>query len=117
MMRVLVCGSREWTDVTAVERRVAQLSESTLVIAGGAHGVDRMVVHFAVRRGLFVAEVRCADQHWRLRGRGAGHKRNRVMLDLCPDAVIAFQRAGSPGTQDTIDEARRRGLPVEVIRA
>jgi hypothetical protein len=36
------------------------------------------------------------------------------MLDLAPGLVIAFHADGSRGTQDTIDEARRRGIPVEV---
>jgi hypothetical protein len=36
------------------------------------------------------------------------------MLDTKPDLVLAFQRDGSRGTQHTIDEARKRGIPVEV---
>jgi hypothetical protein len=39
------------------------------------------------------------------------------MLDDEPDRVLAFQRNGSRGTQHTIDEARRRGIPVEVVDA
>jgi hypothetical protein len=39
------------------------------------------------------------------------------MLDTGPDLVLAFQRNGSRGTQHTIDEARARGIPVEVFTA
>jgi ABC-type Fe3+-hydroxamate transport system substrate-binding protein len=42
--------------------------------------------------------------------------RNAAMLDLQPDLVIAFSN-GSPGTNSTMTEARRRGIPVEVHSA
>lgn len=42
--------------------------------------------------------------------------RNLAMLDEKPDLVIAFQINGSAGTQHTIDQARKRGIPVEVHR-
>lgn len=35
------------------------------------------------------------------------------MLGLEPDLVIAFS-TGSRGTQFTIDQARKRGIPVEI---
>lgn len=50
---------------------------------------------------------------WESFGQRAGYLRNLAMLQLEPDLVIAFTN-GSPGTQHTIDEARRRGIPVEI---
>jgi hypothetical protein len=117
-VKVLVCGSRDWPPLSGtgtIRERIEQLPEGALVIAGGAKGADTMAAGWAVRRGLFVAEVCCARDHWELFGKRAGHRRNAAMLDLAPDFVIAFQRNGSSGTQNTIDEARRRGIPVEVI--
>ena len=52
---------------------------------------------------------------WEIYGRSAGALRNRAMLDLKPDLVLAFRVAMSSGTTDCIDEARMRGIPVEVV--
>jgi len=68
------------------------------------------------RRTLIELCVSMMPAMWR-NGNGAGHARNRAMLDLRPDLVISFQRNGSRGTQGTIDEARRRGIDVEVHEA
>jgi hypothetical protein len=113
-LRVLICGSRNWPDRDAVTRRVVDLPKGSLVISGGARGADTWAAEAAEDIGYFVAEMRVAKAHWRTHGKSAGHRRNRAMLDLCPDLVIAFQHEGSRGTQGTIDEARRRGIPLEV---
>jgi hypothetical protein len=115
-MRVLICGSRSWRDTEAVKKRVDMLPEGTVVIQGGATGADSFARHYATLRGLFVAEVAVSKPYWERYGKSAGHKRNHAMLDLQPDLVIAFQRNGSNGTQGTLDEACRRGIPVEVHR-
>lgn len=116
-MKVLICGSRDWKDTAAIRARVNALPDDTIVIEGGAVGADANARHFAEQRGLFVADMAVRSSHWRRHGKGAGHKRNHAMLDLGPDLVIAFQRNASNGTQGTIDEARRRGVAVEVHSA
>lgn len=110
---VVVCGSRTWTDRAAINARVAELPPGSIVIQGEADGADRIAKHAAA-----LANLHCCGMPamWR-NGRGAGPARNRAMLDLRPDLVIAFQRNNSRGTQHTIDEARRRGVPVEVHNA
>jgi hypothetical protein len=113
-MKVLICGSRYWTDFDAIKARVNELPPNAVVINGQADGADRMARRAAQDAGLWVADVPVMRCHWQRHGRGAGHRRNAVMLDLGPELVIAFQRDGSKGTQGTIDNARRRGIPVEV---
>lgn len=112
--RVLVCGSRDWADRGRIKRRLADLPDNTVVIVGGAPGADTFAQHEAHRRGLHVAIVPALWQRYRA---SAGPRRNRAMLDLAPGLVIAFHADNSRGTQDTIDEARRRSIPVEVHTA
>jgi hypothetical protein len=116
-VKVLVCGSRNWTDTAAIHARIKALPDDAIVIEGGAVGADANARHFAELRGLFCADMPVRGSHWGRYGKSAGHKRNHAMLDLGPDLVIAFQRNGSSGTQGTIDEARKRGIPVEVLVA
>lgn len=113
-MKVLVCGSRDWTDHEAIDRRLGGLPgehEDITIIHGAAPGADTMAAHAAYRRG-FVPIAFPAD--WKTYGKRAGILRNLEMLDDGPDLVIAFQRGESRGTQHTIDAARRRRIPVEV---
>ena len=112
-MRIVCTGSRGWTDEATIQRRFRALSKGrgTHIIVGEARGADEMVALEALRRG-FTLSVATAD--WERHGKRAGPIRNRQMLDLKPDLVLAFQRGDSPGTKDTINEARRRGLPLEI---
>ncbi len=115
-MKVLVCGSRSWGDDRdqryKVYDRIGDLPRDATIIHGGAAGADRLAANAAHRRGNPVEEF-LAD--WGLHGRRAGIVRNLEMLDQEPDLVLAFWDGESRGTKHTIDEATRRGIPVEVI--
>lgn len=113
-MKVLVCGDRRWGDLSAILARLEKLPVGTVIIEGGATGADRLAQIAAVRLGLVVAEF---PAEWGKYGKRAGPIRNRRMLDEKPDLVIAFHSnlAVSRGTKDTVNEARRRGIPVEII--
>lgn len=111
-MKVLICGSRDWTDREAIEKRLALLPRDTTIISGAARGADAMAVAIGRKLGL-EAEMFPAD--WERFGKSAGFKRNLVMLNQRPDLVIAFHLNGSHGTAHTIENARNRGIPVEVV--
>jgi hypothetical protein len=113
MARVLVCGSRDWVDGSLVRRRLSEIQPGTTVIHGDCRGADRMAGGVAK---MFKLEVVAVPADWSL-GRKAGPIRNRKMLDMKPDLVIAFHDDldSSLGTKDCVTEARRRGIPVEVI--
>lgn len=117
-MKLLICGSRDWDDAQAVLRwirvRLERHGEDLTIIAGAARGADRIGASWAKTLGLDLIEVR-AD--WQRYGKSAGPRRNRIMLDMQPDEVGAFWDGVSVGTKDCIGEARRRGIPVEVILA
>lgn len=108
---VLVCGSRGWSNREAIEARLKELPPDSIVVAGGARGADRDAAQIASALGFHVAEVKA---QWHRYGGAAGMRRNLVMLRLKPDRVIAFS-LGTNGTQHTIDNARTKGITVEVI--
>jgi hypothetical protein len=113
-MTVLVCGSRVWRDGPTIRARLKQLPRGTTIIHGGCRGADICAGAVARSLGLAVKEY---PADWKGLGRSAGVRRNLAMLDQKPDLVLAFQIHGSTGTQHTIDEARKRGIPVEVVTA
>ena len=112
-MKVVVCGSREWDEPLAIKHRLHKLPRGTTIIHGAAHGADTYAGLYARAMGFPVEEFP-ADR--KTHGKRAGILRNLKMLDQKPDLVLAFQVNHSRGTQHTIDQAKRRGIPVEVIR-
>jgi hypothetical protein len=115
MQQVVVTGSRHWTAVAELHAVLAQYKGSHFH-QGGARGVDR------------IAEMWCNDNFerctswpadWDRHGKSAGFKRNLQMLtEATPDLVLAFRAEGkSNGTDHTIREARRLGIPVRVVRS
>lgn len=117
-MRVVVCGSRDWTDFECIQVALIDLEDlgEPIEIIHGAcpTGADHYADIVADALGF---TVRRFPADWKTHGKAAGPIRNREMLNLLPDRVLAFQRNGSRGTQGTINEARRRGIPVEVFDA
>jgi hypothetical protein len=100
---------------------VGRLPAGSVIVHGKASRIVRgrqvsadMIADTVAMAMDFAVERFPAD--WKAEPRRAGILRNLAMLDTRPDLVIAFQRNGSTGTQHTIDEARRRGIPVEVYR-
>jgi hypothetical protein len=129
-MRVVVTGSRDWTDRKMIRRQLAALPAGSIVIHGRARGADMLADEEADKLRLQIKpvparwEVTEDTPHWAIReyhGRPydsrAGRVRNREMLDLRPELVLAFHDdlyGASKGTLDCVEEAQRRGITVEV---
>lgn len=108
---MLVCGSRTFNDARVVEERMSRLPMGTTFIVGGARGADSIA---EVLARSWEAHVMVIKPDWDTHGKRAGFLRNLQMLDQNPDLVLAFWDGESKGTQHTIREARKRGIPVEI---
>ena len=121
-MRLLVCGSRTWTDRPrlwqVIDRLVSQHSDGQVVtvIEGDARGADRLAGQLARKRGWRL-ERYPAD--WTRHGRAAGFRRNaRMLREGRPDLVVAFTVGPlqqSRGTADMVRRARAAGVPVQIV--
>jgi YspA, cpYpsA-related SLOG family len=111
MLTVLVTGSRDWKDGRTIVKRLLECPDGTTIIEGGASGADAIARHGATALGFKVMTVRA---NWSL-GRSAGPVRNRQMLDMKPDLVLAYRLHMSRGTTDCIEEAIKRGIPYELV--
>lgn len=128
-MRLLVTGSRNWTDKIAVYKELYRfVSEhcqmdydnqlipidydtSDVVIVHGdcPTGVDAIVDDWAIVNWIDV-ERHPAD--WDKHGRAAGPIRNQEMVDLGADLCYAFLKGDSRGTKDCARRAEKAGIPV-----
>jgi hypothetical protein len=116
-MRIAIVGSREYPDLDDVREYVSACPADTVIISGGARGVDRTAEDTAKARGLATL-VYPAD--WQTYGKSAGYRRNVEMIDAA-EYVVAFWDGTSRGTKHSIDLAIRAGklaalvTPEEVI--
>lgn len=110
-MKVLVTGSRDWTDY-AVIRDYIKASGATVVVHGDHwEGADRLAKRAARELGI---EHKPYPAEWKMFGRGAGPRRNQQMIDSEPDIALClgFPLPGSQGTIDCMKRAAKAGIRV-----
>lgn len=128
--RVAIVGSRNYPDLEEVRAYVGTLPLGTVVVSGGARGVDLAAENAAGSYGLRVVSYRPKkiEDVWRIvrmeaEGFGleqtelpevfrtfapAAYFRNGLIVDDC-DRLEAFWTGGSPGTRNAIELARKAG--------
>jgi len=127
-MRVIVCGGRDWPDVSSVVFELERLAFNyayALIIVHGAcpTGVDKHASDWvkkitAERRNNRLIPVVKEEPHpadWATHGRKAGPIRNQAMADAGADLCLAFWDGTSKGTQDMFTRAVRSGIPVKIF--
>jgi hypothetical protein len=111
-IRVVVTGSREWSDYEVVEEALALLPPGSRLAHGGARGLDTIAAEIALVQGF---EVVGYPADWARHGKLAGTLRNRGMVDTeFPHLVLAFPLPGSIGTWHCALYAALRGHEVYV---
>jgi len=128
-MRILVTGSRHWSDYNKVIRgltvAIDELStkfkddKTITIVHGGARGADSLAADFVVNTRSYFAghgytikeEVHPAN--WNKYGKGAGPIRNQEMVDAGADICVAFLAPNSRGTKDCA--ARARAAKIKVL--
>ena len=108
---IAIVGSREYPSPAPIEAYVAELPVGTVIVSGGARGVDSWAAEAARAHGLKVTEF-LAD--WERHGRGAGPKRNAEIVEAA-DELVAFWDGRSRGTLNSVALAVRKGIPASVI--
>ena len=116
-MKILVCGSRGYTD----NKRVYEVLDTLrlmypadlTIISGMARGPDRYAALYAAMNNIPL-ETYLPD--WEQHGKRAGIIRNmRMLTEGKPQNVIAFWDGVSKGTQHMIHAAKRKNITVTII--
>jgi hypothetical protein len=108
--RVLVTGSRTWTDTTTIRAALARVwGDGTRVLVSGAcpTGADHLAEQCWTHWGGRV-ERHPAD--WARHGRAAGYRRNAAMVTAGAEVCLAFIRDGSRGASHTARLAQAAGI-------
>lgn len=113
MFKVIIAGSREYSDYAALAQRcdflLSQVSDPIEIVSGAARGADTLGERYAYERGLPCTRF---PADWDGLGKSAGPIRNIQMAGYA-DALIAFPIGKSVGTRHMISSARERGLRVK----
>lgn len=112
-MKILVCGDRNWDQVTIIRNVLGNYKDVEL-IHGGCRGADHIAGLIGKELGWKVTKY---PAEWTIYGKAAGPMRNQQMIDAQPDLVIAFHPnlGVSKGTKDTVRRARKSGIEVKIV--
>lgn len=122
-MKVLIAGSRSWSDYTHIRQVMDDVMDMqveigdpiTEVISGTASGADQLGERWAAARNLTISRY---PANWNRDGRAAGYIRNKEMVDsLDPkcDMVVVFWDGESRGSQHTITLSETKGVCHRVV--
>lgn len=135
-MRVLVCGSADWTDRTAIRRQFEKLPADTVILHGDQGygpdgsalwgkadelaicGADKLAGQVARALGMQVEVYSPPEWQAGQRDASAGPRRTaRMFRDGAPDLMLVFtgRKDESIAVADCIRQARAAGVEVRVI--
>jgi hypothetical protein len=110
-VRVIVCGSRDWSDRQRIADRICDLPWDATVVHGDARGADRIAAQEAEKAGLL---IQAFPAQWDVHGKRAGFMRNEAMALSGAELCIAFWDGRSRGTLDMMERAAAHSIPIEV---
>ena len=106
-MKVAIIGSRS-LDIPIPKECVPK--NTTLIISGGAQGIDKSARDFAYDNHIRIVEIL---PEYNLYGKRAPLKRNDYIIDNA-DMVVAFWDGKSGGTGYVVNRCRKTGKRVVV---
>lgn len=121
MFTVIVTGSRDYKDWETVWEELDSLYQEhgSLWVVHGAcpTGVDHFTEEW-VRTWYFPRKVgqKTFPADWDKHGKAAGPIRNREMAQPGADLCLAFPLGESRGTWNCVNECKKAGIPVKVIK-
>lgn len=115
-MKVLVFGSRAWTDVELITNRLTRLPQDTVLIHGAACGADTIAGVIGEALGFTVMSY---PADWETHGKQAGPIRNQLMLAENTDVTLALGFIvgdDSRGSEDMLRRINNAGITADVVR-
>lgn len=117
MIKILVCGGRNFNDKETLYGKLDKISRilsgrDITIIHGAARGADSLANDWATDRKV---QIEAFPADWNRHGKAAGPIRNQQMLtEGKPDVIVAF--SGGSGTAHMISIARKAGIPVYEVK-
>nr|QBK87633.1 MAG: DNA recombination-mediator protein A [Marseillevirus LCMAC201] len=113
-MKILIAGSRNYTNRKKIHKVISALSQDTVVVHGDCRGADKIAASVATKLQL---TVECYPADWKQYGKAAGPIRNQQMLDDNNiEKAIIFHECleESKGTKDMLSRLKKKGISVDI---
>ena len=112
---VIIAGSRGFSDYDLLCEKCDKIfsrRKPTAILCGEAKGADSLGKRYAKEHRI---PIQSFPAQWDQYGEAAGMMRNKQMLAFA-DALVAFWDGESRGTENMLDIAANKGIPVRIIR-
>lgn len=110
--KLAVVGSRTITDYNIVKELLDKQKDNiSLIVSGGAKGVDILAEQWANENGI---SVKVFIAEWDKYGKRAGFIRNKEIIEEC-DVCLAIWDGISKGTEHSINLAKSMNKKVVVV--
>lgn len=111
-----IVGDRRYTNyltfTNSIDAYLETYTKIDTIVTGDCRGTDEMAIRYATSKGFTLIEQ---PAYWEDHGKQAGPMRNTLIV-ADADVLIAFVTDRSLGSWDTINKAKKKGIPVKVIR-
>lgn len=120
--KIIVTGSRDWSDITSVVETLKIYDKSTILVHGNCRGADIICAVVGETLGF---EIRPYPADWDTHGKPAGIIRNQLMIDTENktdepiDLCIAFhdEIENSKGTKDCVSRALKANITILYVKS
>lgn len=117
--RVLICGGRDWENISPIMGQLRKLPRNSIIINGGSRGADTLAkraVKILNKDEGYNFWIWTCPADWEMWDKIAGPQRNQAMLDEAqPSLLIALP--GGTGTLDMTSRAHLAGLVVIEVQS
>ena len=119
-MKIGIVGYRHFNDYSKLESYLNTYISNNkidinnlIIISGGASGTDTLAKQYADAYGISFIVY---PAEWGKYGSPqAAYIRNQLIVDES-EIIIAFLHSNSRGTYDTINRAKKKNIPVEIVK-
>lgn len=117
-MKIAIVGCRDWNKEDEIKIRdkikrcIDLLPKDTIVVSGGARGVDSWAANYAKEIGLPAPQIFLPD--YEKYGKAAPFVRNKTIIENA-DLIIAFWDGKSKGTLHAINIAKELNKRIRII--
>lgn len=113
--RLIIAGGRDFKDWDRLKRKIDKATQSyskadIAIVSGGTNGADRLAERYAAENDYVLAIF---EARWEKYGKSAGTIRNRAMAEVGTELFV-FWDGKCTETKNMIDEARKRGINVNI---
>jgi hypothetical protein len=121
MHKLIIAGGRFFSDYELLKHEVKKFiveeiktKKNLEIVSGKAKGADRLGEQFAAEFGI---QVKQFPANWNEHGKKAGPMRNEKMAQYATgEYCICFWDGSSRGTENMIENAKKYGLSLRVVR-